>query len=37
MNELRDTCITISSSGQIDSREERVDPTIFAAVNLPLS
>ena len=26
MNEPRDVCITISSSGQIDSREERVDP-----------
>ena len=36
MNEPRDICITISSSGQIDSREEHVDPTTCAAVNLPL-
>ena len=36
MNELRDTCITISSSGQIDSLKVRVDPITFAAVNLPL-
>ena len=37
MNELRDTCLTRSSNGRIDSREERVDATTFAAVNQPLS